>query len=358
MDRTADIFLQRAFKELKAFTIPEVGTFYRPSTLESQQWILWNGDTPRSEAISLIDFLTKHCNKGASEAEAIQAKIRVALRHSLKIRGQYYIPGAGTIRQEKGELLAFLPELAMSQNWFPEQDIPHQIHDTDPTPSGSTRNKILIGLFVVAALAITLSGFFGPSSTDDQTSLITETSPQGIETPAQEQEIESPTENKELNDAAQDAPEPINKKLPIVKNTAPTVSDNTGKSGSGDGMVKSPSELPSKPNPTPVQKPSNPGISSQVNPSNAGSGNQGVSRSINVIHHIIAASKLEESKARALCETLPERDQCQLILMDDGSGLYRVSVYQTYNNETAVSKRSAYHKDGKKSYWIFHQKVD
>lgn len=156
MDRSADTILQKAFLELKSFHISGLGTFVRPASRRMAKEIIWTDDKDR--VISLLDFLLDYEEKSASEAEAIHAKIRVALRSSLRERKQYHIQGAGTIKQRAGGQISFFPEPAVLDRWYPQTA--GQVSADAASAQPSRAKRIIVASFLVAFVLLVISGFF------------------------------------------------------------------------------------------------------------------------------------------------------------------------------------------------------
>jgi hypothetical protein len=310
MDRSADIILQKAFLELESFTIPGLGTFTRPQSRRLTDEILWSESD--SQAYTLIDYLTEQEGKSASEADVIQANIRVALRSSLKLRNQYYIQDAGTIKQ-RGNHISFIPEPSVVDHWFPRKGVPAA--DTAPPAGPSIEKRIIVGAILVAFVLIVASGFWyntnKPAEPTEKAKVIAGNDEPAIDTTTQE-----------ILDSLDDKP--------VVEEES-------------EKQEKKPF-LPEKSNYRiiPMEQYASRGIEN--------------SDTATAYYHIIAAVFSSIEAAENYCrDRITHPESCQFLpyKTEDGTTMYRVSVFQTQGSKAARGRRAFYRKEKFPDCWVF-----
>lgn len=339
MDRTADIFLRRAFLELAAFTIPEVGTFVRPDSRKQTAMIpLRTFEEESDQSTSLIDFLIQDCDQSASEAQAMETKIKVALRSSIKLRQQYYVPGAGTILKKtpESDILQFKPEPTCVDSWFPAKKIAH-LSDSAPAPVASRIN--IYALIGAVASMVLIVGFIFFLKDDDANETAVKPTVIAKAPNPKEDTIKTESAIAELNNSASNE---VNFETMQESNSDDNEEASEGASFT-DNIKLDRKDFISDgfkiPNITPY-------------PDNQ-RGSDNDSAYNGPVYHIIAASSLNKDAASRFCSYIRYPESCELLELPGNPGKYRVSIFRAKGQKSARVRRTYYRENGCPDCWVF-----
>ncbi|MDX1908621.1 MAG: SPOR domain-containing protein [Bacteroidia bacterium] len=121
MKLSSDAYLQRAFKDLEAFSVPGLGTFrkvYRDAHMDDGGVIVHpptievTFEPAVHEMLRLNDHLVHNLGVSPAEAAAIVSDMKGVVQRALALRGYYEVPGIGRLVQDAGHRLRMIPATA------------------------------------------------------------------------------------------------------------------------------------------------------------------------------------------------------------------------------------------------------